>query len=255
MRKPIIAGNWKMYKTIAEAVDLVREMRRALNDVATVESVVCPPFIAIPAVADALSGTKVAVGAQNMFWAKEGAYTGEISPVMLQGLVKYVILGHSERRQYFGETDEGVNKKAHAAFAHGLIPIIAVGETLDQYRAGITDQVVRTQVMGGLAGLSSEQVAALIIAYEPVWAIGTGLNAEPADANRVIGVTIRGAIAELYGETVAQTVRIQYGGSTKAANIAAFMQMPDIDGALVGGASLKAAEFVAMVQTTAQVRG
>lgn len=255
MRKPIIAGNWKMYKTIAEAVDLVREMRRALNDVQTVESVVCPPFIAIPAVADALSGTKVAVGAQNMFWAKEGAYTGEISPVMLQGLVKYVILGHSERRQYFGETDEGVNKKAHAAFAHGLTPIIAVGETLDQYQAGITDQVVRTQVTGALAGLSPEQVAALIIAYEPVWAIGTGLNAEPADANRVIGVTIRGTVAELYGETVAQAVRIQYGGSTKPGNIAAFMQMPDIDGALVGGASLKAADFIAMVQATAQVRG
>ncbi len=254
MRKPIIAGNWKMYKTIEEAVDLVREMRRALNAIESVDSVVCPPFIAVPAVADALSGTRIGVGAQNMHWEKEGAFTGEISPLMLQGLVQYVILGHSERRQYFGETDENVNKKAHAAFAHGLIPIIAVGENLAENQAGQTEQVVRRQITGGLAGLTKEQVQTLIIAYEPVWAIGTGLNAEPADANRVIGVTLRGAVADLYGEATAQAVRIQYGGSTKPSNIAAFMAMPDIDGALVGGASLKAADFVDMVKLTAQTR-
>jgi triosephosphate isomerase len=255
MRKPIIAGNWKMYKTIEEAVDLVRQMRRTLNAIESVDSVVCPPFIAIPAVADALSGTRIGVGAQNMFWEEEGAYTGEISPLMLQGLAQYVILGHSERRQYFGETDESVNKKAHAAFAHGLTPIIAVGENLAENQAGETDQVVRRQITGGLAGLTKDQVQSLIIAYEPVWAIGTGLNAEPADANRVIGVTLRGTVADLYDEATAQAVRIQYGGSTKPSNITAFMAMPDIDGALVGGASLKAADFVEMVRLTAEARG
>jgi triosephosphate isomerase len=254
MRKPIIAGNWKMNKTIAESVDLVRAMRRELNAITTVESVVCPTFVALPAVADALSGTAIAVGAQNMFWAEQGAYTGEIAPGMLAGLCTYVILGHSERRQFFGETDEGVNKKAHAAFAHGLIPIVAVGENLEQNKAGETDSVIRRQLAGGLKGLTKEQVAALVIAYEPVWAIGTGLNAEPADAQRVIGVTIRGMVAELYDEATAQAVRIQYGGSANAANIASFMQMPDIDGALVGGASLKADTFVEMVKATARVR-
>jgi triosephosphate isomerase len=255
MRKPIIAGNWKMNKTIAEAVDLARAMRRDLSAIESVESVVCPTFVALPAVADALAGTKIGVGAQNMFWAEQGAYTGEIAPNMLAGLCQYVILGHSERRQYFGETDEGVNKKAHAAFKHNLIPIIAVGENLAQNQAGETDQVVRTQVTGGLQGLSKEQVASLVIAYEPVWAIGTGLNADPAGAARVIGVTIRGTVAELYDEATAQAVRIQYGGSANAANIADFMAMPDIDGALVGGASLKAESFVEMVKATARVRG
>lgn len=255
MRKPIIAGNWKMNKTIAEAVDLARAMRRDLNAIESVESVVCPTFVALPAVADALAGTKIGVGAQNMFWAESGAYTGEIAPNMLAGLCQYVILGHSERRQYFGETDEGVNKKAHAAFKHGLIPIIAVGENLAQNQAGETDQVVRTQVTGALQGLSKEQVASLVIAYEPVWAIGTGLNADPAGAAHVIGVTIRGTVADLYDESTAQAVRIQYGGSANAANIADFMAMPDIDGALVGGASLKAESFIDMVKATARVRG
>ena len=255
MRTPIIAGNWKMNKTIAEAVDLVRAMRRELNAVETVESVVCPTFVALPAVADALSGTRIAVGAQNMFWAEQGAYTGEIAPGMLVGLCKYVILGHSERRQYFGETDEGVNKKAHAAFAHNLVPIVAVGENLEQNQAGATDTVIRTQLAGGLKALTAAQVASLVIAYEPVWAIGTGLNAEPADAQRVIGVTIRGMVSELYDEATAQAVRIQYGGSANATNIENFMRMPDIDGALVGGASLKADAFVEMVKATARVRG
>ena len=255
MRKPIIAGNWKMNKTIAEAVDLARAMRRDLNAIEGVESVVCPTFVALPAVADALAGTKIGVGAQNMFWAESGAYTGEIAPNMLAGLCQYVILGHSERRQYFGETDDGVNKKAHAAFKHGLVPIIAVGENLEQNQAGETDQVVRTQVTGALQGLTKEQVASLVIAYEPVWAIGTGLNADPAGAARVIGVTIRGTVAGLYDEATAQAVRIQYGGSANAANIADFMAMPDIDGALVGGASLKAESFVEMVKATARVRG
>ena len=239
MRKPIIAGNWKMHKTVAEAVDLVRAMRRELNAVESVESVVCPPFIALPAVADALSGTRIAVGAQNMYFAEQGAFTGEVAPGMLEGWCQYVILGHSERRQYFGETDEGVNKKAHAAFAHALIPIICVGEDLAQNEAGATDAVVSGQVTAALAGLSAQQASSLVIAYEPIWAIGTGRTAEAADANRVIALSIRGVVANLYDEATAQAVRIQYGGSTNAGNIAGFMQMPDIDGALVGGASLK----------------
>lgn len=255
MRKPIVAGNWKMHKTVAEAVELVRAMRRELNATESVESVICPSFVALPAVADALSGTRISVGAQNMHWEEQGAFTGEIAPGMLEGWCQYVILGHSERRQYFGETDAGVNRKAHAAFAHGLIPIICVGEDLQQNEAGQTDAIVRAQVAAALSGLSADQVKSLVIAYEPIWAIGTGRNAEPADANRVIGVTIRGVIAELYDEGTAQAVRIQYGGSTKPSNMEGFMQMPDIDGALVGGASLKAADFVEMVKITARVRG
>lgn len=254
MRKPIIAGNWKMHKTVAEAVELVRSMRRQLNMIEIIESVVCPPFLAIPAVAEALKGTRIGVGAQNMHWEEQGAFTGEIAPGMLVGWCRYVILGHSERRQYFGETDEQVNKKVHAALAHGLTPIICVGENLAQNEAGETDTVVRRQVTAALAGLTREQVASLVIAYEPIWAIGTGRNAEPADANRVIGLTIRGAVADLYDEETAQAVRVQYGGSTKPANIAAFMRMPEIDGALVGGASLKAESFVEMVKLTAEVR-
>ena len=254
MRKPIIAGYWKMYKTVEEAVDLVRTMRRELNAVETVESVVCPPFVALTAVADTLSGTRIGIGAQTMFWEEQGAFTGEIAPGMLQGWCSYVILGHSERRQYFGETDEGVNRKVVAALAHSLTPIICVGENLAQNEAGETDSVVRRQVTAALDGLDPQQVASLVIAYEPIWAIGTGRNAEPADANRVIGITIRGTIADLYGESIAGVVRIQYGGSTKPSNIEGFMTMPDIDGALVGGASLKAADFVDMVKITARVR-
>lgn len=253
MRQPIIAGNWKMNKTIDEAVALVRAMRDELDSITSVESVVCPPFMALPAVAEALAGSRVAVGAQNMHWAEQGAYTGEIAPGMLVGLCKYVIIGHSERRQYFAETDETVNKKAHAAFAHNLIPIVAVGENLEQNRAGQTSEIVSTQVTGALEGLSSEQVASLVIAYEPIWAIGTGLNASPEGAAEVIG-KIRSVVSALYDEATAQAVRIQYGGSANAANIASFMAMEDIDGALVGGASLKADSFIAMVKATAQQR-
>jgi len=254
MRRPIIAGNWKMHKTIDEAVALVHAMRPSLDEIESVESVVCPPFVALSAVADALKGSRVKVGAQNMHWAEKGAYTGEIAPPMLAGLCQYVILGHSERRSYFGETDEGVNKKAKAALAHGLIPIICVGETEAQYDAGETDAVVRRQVTAALDGLTAEQVRSLVIAYEPVWAIGTGKAATGVDANRVIGRIVRGTIAELYDEETAQTVRVQYGGSTNPANIAEFMQQSDIDGALVGGASLKADSFVEMVRITARLR-
>ncbi|MDH7487728.1 MAG: triose-phosphate isomerase [Anaerolineae bacterium] len=254
MRKPIIAGNWKMYKTIGEAVTLVEAMRASLDEIEGVESVVCPPFVALSAVAAALQSSRVKVGAQNMHWAEQGAYTGEIAPAMLVGLCQYVILGHSERRAYFGETDEGVNRKAKAALAHGLSPIICVGETEAQYDAGETDSVVRHQVTAALGGLTANQVCSLVIAYEPVWAIGTGKAATGEAANRVIRDIVRATIAELYDEETAQAVRIQYGGSTNPANIAEFMQQPDIDGALVGGASLQAEGFVQMVRITARLR-
>jgi len=254
MRIPIIAGNWKMNTTVDEALDLVDEMIDDLEDVEGVEVVLCPPFVSLDALAEALGGSSVAIGAQNMHYLDKGAYTGEISPVMLADLCDYVILGHSERRQYFGETDELVNKKVVAALHHGLIPIVCVGETLAQHDAGQAEAVVTAQVQGCLAGLSAADVAGLVIAYEPVWAIGTGRAATGADANAVIA-TIRRTIAELHDYATAQAVRVQYGGSVTAANIAEFIRQPEIDGALVGGASLKAEEFVGIVRQTAEIKG
>jgi triosephosphate isomerase len=255
MRTPIIAGNWKMNKTVDEAVGLVREMRRGLNEVRGVDRVLCPPFVALAAVADLLKPTTIKLGAQNMYWEDKGAYTGEISPLMLEGLCQYVIIGHSERRGYFGETDERVNRKIKAAFTHGLIPIVCVGESLELYEAGQTEEWVSGQVRAALEGLSAERVRSTIIAYEPIWAIGTGKAATGAGANAVIGLTIRGTIADLYDEATAQAVRVQYGGSVKPSNTAEFMTQPEIDGALVGGASLKAADFVEIVRIAAQVKG
>ncbi|MFN2223147.1 MAG: triose-phosphate isomerase [Chloroflexota bacterium] len=250
MRTPIIAGNWKMNKTTDEAVAFVREIRAALNRQTAVESVVCPPFVSLSAVADALKGTRIGVGAQNMHYEEKGAYTGECSPGMIKPFCQYVILGHSERRAYFAETDETVNKKVHAALAHGLTPIICVGETLSQNEAGETHDFVSGQVRAAFAGVTAEQAAGCIIAYEPIWAIGTGKSATVADAGRIIGLTVRGAIADIYGEETAQKIRVQYGGSANPANIADYMSHPDIDGALVGGASLKV-DFVAMVEAAA----
>ncbi len=250
MRTPIIAGNWKMNKTAAEAVQFVREIRQGLQNIQGVDKVVCPPFIAIPGVYEALQATDVGIGAQNMWYEEKGAYTGEIAPNMLTPFCQYVILGHSERRAYYCETDKGVNKKAKAALAHGLTPIICVGETLEQNEAGETQAFVSGQVKVALDGLTDEQVAACVIAYEPIWAIGTGKSANAAQAGSIIGLSVRGAIAEVYGETVAQQVRIQYGGSVKEHNIADYMAHPDIDGALVGGASLKPG-FVALVRNAA----
>ena len=254
MRKPILAGNWKMNMTIADATDFVRSIRRGLNNIKGVDRVICPPFTALAALKDLLSATDIGLGAQNMHWEEGGAYTGEIAPAMLTELCQYVILGHSERRALFGETDEGVNRKLKAALAHGLLPIVCVGETEAEYDAGQTEQVVGGQVRGCLAGLTAEQVAGLVIAYEPVWAIGTGKAATPAGAGAVIGLTIRGTIAELYDEATAQAVRVQYGGSVKPSNVAEFMSHPDIDGALVGGASLKP-DFVDLVRIAAETRG
>jgi len=254
MRRPILAGNWKMNMTIAQATDFVRTIRRGLNEIKGVERVLCPPFTALAAVKELLQATDIGLGAQNMHWEEKGAYTGEVSPLMLKELCRYVILGHSERRAYFGETDQGINRKIRAALAHGLIPIVCVGETEAQYDAGQTEAVVGGQVRDCLVGLSAAQVAGLVIAYEPVWAIGTGKAATAAGAGAVIGLTIRGTIARLYDEATAQAVRVQYGGSVTPANIAEFMAHPDIDGALVGGASLKP-DFVELVRIAAQTKG
>jgi triosephosphate isomerase len=254
MRRPILAGNWKMNMTIAEATDFVRSIRRGLGAIKSVDRVLCPPFTGLAALKDLLSATDIGLGAQNMHWEEGGAYTGEIAPAMLKELCQYVILGHSERRAMFGETDKGVNRKIKAALAHGLLPIVCVGETEAEYDAGQTEQVVGGQVRGCLAGLTAEQVAGLVIAYEPVWAIGTGKAATPAGAGAVIGLTIRGTITEMYDEATAQAVRVQYGGSVKPSNVAEFMGHPDIDGALVGGASLKP-DFVDLVRIAAETKG
>lgn len=248
MRKPIIAGNWKMYKTVERAINLVGELAELVNDVKEVEVVVCPPFTALDAVLDTAAGTNVKVGAQNMHWETEGAFTGEISPLMLKQMgCSYVILGHSERRQYFGETDENVNKKLKSSFKYQLVPIVCVGETLEQREQGITEQVIKTQVEAGLANLESGEVSGLVVAYEPVWAIGTGKTASNSDAQQVIGF-IRKTIAQMYGNELAEQVRILYGGSVKPDNIKALMEEKDIDGALVGGASLEAQSFAQIVK-------
>ncbi len=254
MRKPFIAGNWKMHKTVAEALETVRALRPRVSDITSVDIAVCPPFTALHAVSEALQTSNIQVGAQNMFWEEQGAYTGEISPLMLKELVSLVIVGHSERRKYFGETDETVNRKAKAALAHGLTPIICVGEVLEEREARQTEAVVRRQVLGAYRDIPAAEARRTVIAYEPVWAIGTGRAATPTDANSVIGLVIRGTLAELYGEEVAQAIRVQYGGSVKPDNIAAFMEQPEIDGALVGGASLKADVFAEIVRITADVR-
>lgn len=254
MRVPIIAGNWKMNKNVAEAVELVRALRESTAAVEKVEMVVCPPFVSLTAVKEALAGSKIGLGAQNVYWEEKGAFTGEISPLMLQGLVTYVIIGHSERRQYFGETDTTVNKRVRAALAHGLLPILCVGETLAQREAGETAAVVSTQVTNGLAGLSAVEVKSIVVAYEPVWAIGTGRASTGEDANTVVAQNIRVPLSTMFGDEVAQDVRVQYGGSVTAANAAEFMGMPEIDGALVGGASLKVADFSGIITATAQVK-
>ncbi len=255
MRKPIIAGNWKMNKTIPEALDLVRDISAGVRDIATVETVVCPPFPSLYPVSQALAGAGIGVGAQDVYFEEKGAFTGEVAAGMLAGLTTHCIIGHSERRALFGETDEWVNRKAKALLAHGITPIICVGESLEQNQRGETDAFVGAQMRAALADLSAAQVAGLVIAYEPIWAIGTGLTATAVDANRIIGLSIRGVVADLYGEATAQAVRIQYGGSANAKNIYDFMLQPEIDGALVGGASLIAESFITMVKETARARG
>lgn len=257
MRKPFVAGNWKMNMAVAEARHLASELVPGLQAIKEVDKAICPTFTSLMAVSALLEGTAIGLGAQNMHWEESGAYTGEISPAMVAELCQYVILGHSERRAYFGETDAGVNRKIKAALAHHLIPIMCVGETLEQNESGQTEEVVSRQVREGLAGLSegehllAESGSALVIAYEPVWAIGTGKAATPQGANAVIADVIRPAIGDMFGESFAQAVRVQYGGSVKDSNAVEFFSQPDIDGALVGGASLKAEEFIKIVKAAA----
>jgi len=247
-RKPIIVANWKMHKTIAEARRYLRRFRELVAGISEVEVVLAPPFTALAAVSEELQGTEIQLAAQNMWHEPEGAYTGEISPLMLQELGCHcVIIGHSERRGYFKEDDELINLKLKAALNHGLRPILCVGERLKERQAGQTEAVLEGQITADLAGLSAEQVSQVVIAYEPIWAIGTGETASPADANAGAGF-IRGLIGELYDEVPAQAVRVQYGGSVTPENITELMQEGNIDGALVGGASLDPVTFAEIVR-------
>ncbi|QPC81156.1 triose-phosphate isomerase [Phototrophicus methaneseepsis] len=255
MRTPIIAGNWKMNKTLPESVAFVKELAPALAPYTSVERVVGPTYVALAAVSEALSGTDIAVSSQGIHWEDEGAYTSQIAPVMIQDLVTYAIIGHSECRAYLGETDEEVNKKARAALAHGIKPIIAVGESLEQNEAGETSSFVGGQVRAALEGISAEDMPKVVIAYEPIWAIGTGKSASGEIAQNIIGGTIRAVLIDLYGDEVAQKIRIQYGGSVKPDNMAEYMSQPDVDGALVGGASLKVDAFTELVKIAAEVKG
>ncbi|MFC7371001.1 triose-phosphate isomerase [Fictibacillus iocasae] len=248
MRKPIIAGNWKMNKTLSEARSFVEEVKGLVPSAEAVDSVICAPALFLDCLADETEGTPLSVGAQNMHFEESGAFTGEISPVMLKDLnVQYVILGHSERRELFAETDELVNQKTHAAFKHGLTPIVCVGETLEQRESESTKEVVKEQTEKGLAGLTEEQVTQTVIAYEPVWAIGTGKTASSEDANEVCAY-IRSLVAEQFSQSAADAVRIQYGGSVKPDNIKELMGMSDIDGALVGGASLDPKSYLQLLE-------
>ncbi|HHU63985.1 MAG TPA: triose-phosphate isomerase [Clostridiales bacterium] len=247
MRTPIIAGNWKMNKTPREAVELSTQLKADLADVKGVEIVICPTFVCLPAVKEVINGSNIKLGAQNMHWEEKGAYTGEVSPSMLVDIgVEYVIIGHSERRQYFAETDETVNKKVLSALSYDLKPIICVGETLEQREQGLTEELVASQTKEALNGLVTDAVKKVVIAYEPIWAIGTGRTASAKDANDVISV-IRKTIGSMYGQDIAEQVRIQYGGSVNGGNARELMAMPQIDGALVGGASLKSDEFYKIV--------
>lgn len=253
MRKIYVAGNWKMNLTIAEAKALVRDMLPELEQIDNVDKAVCPSYLAIPAVAELCKGASLKVGAQNVYWEESGAYTAEVSPQMVAEICDTVIVGHSERRALFGETDETVNKRLKAALAVGLDVIVCVGETLEENQGGQTEVVVSRQIQKGLADITVDQAAHITIAYEPVWAIGTGLAATPEDANNVHKNVIRPLLKQQFGEAQAEAMRIQYGGSIKPNNAMELFSMSDIDGGLVGGASLKAASFWAIVKAAAEV--
>lgn len=253
MRKPIISGNWKMYKDINEAIELANAIKRGVFEVENVETVICPPFTNLSELGEMFVESNVGVGAQNCHWEKEGAFTGEISVVMIKSVgASYVIIGHSERRKYFGETDATVNKKVAAVINAGLVPIMCVGETLEEREAARTMEVVKKQVLGGLEGFKEGYLAKLIIAYEPVWAIGTGKTATPQQAEEVHAM-IRSLLSERFSPAMAEATRILYGGSVNPGNIKELMSEKDIDGGLIGGASLKADGFVEMVKTTSQL--
>lgn len=248
MRKPFVAGNWKMNKTVSEARDLVFKMSMKLREVSGVEKVLCPPFPALVAVSALLEGTDIGLGAQNMHWEAKGAFTGEVSPPMVMEFCQYVILGHSERRAYFSETDEIVNRKLRAAQTFDLTPIVCVGESLEQYESKRTLEVVAAQTSLSLKDVDAAYAPRIVVAYEPVWAIGTGKASTGENANAVVKDIIRPALAKLYGGETAQAIRVLYGGSVTASNAAQYFSQPDIDGALVGGASLKMDEFVAIAK-------
>jgi triosephosphate isomerase len=252
MRIPMVAGNWKMNKTVAEARELVARMGVALKAIQGVEKVICPPYPSLVAVSALLQGTDIGLGAQNMHWEEKGAFTGEIAPSMIKEFCQYVILGHSERRAYFGELDEIVNRKLQAAKAYDLIPIVCVGETLEENESGRTAEVVSRQISLGLKDVDPDFGTRIVVAYEPVWAIGTGRASSAENANTVLADVIRPALAKVVGQDTAQTIRILYGGSVNAANATEFFAQPEIDGALVGGASLKADEFVAITRAAVQ---
>jgi triosephosphate isomerase len=255
MRTPLVVGNWKMHGGIAEARELALAVRDGLKRPRGVEVVVCPPFTALPAVAEALAGSPIGWGAQNAHWEDKGAFTGEISPVMLAELrCRLVILGHSERRHLFRETDEEINRKVSAALRHKLVPLLCVGETEEERRQGLTFTVVEGQLRTGWAGLGADEIARGVLAYEPVWAIGTGVNATPAQAAEVHGY-LRGLVSELASKEIAQSLRILYGGSVKPDNAAELTQEPDIDGSLVGGASLQPQSFITIAKKSASKGG
>ena len=254
MRTPIIAGNWKMYKTVAESVAFVKSLEPHLQPYNSVECVVAPSFLALASVADALKGTKLKVSSQQIHYESEGAFTSQISPVMLVGLVEYALIGHSECRQYLNETDETVNKKLKAALKAGITPIVAVGESIGQRRAGEADSFTSGQLRAAFEGVSAEEAAKIVVAYEPIWAIGTGESATPEIAGHMCGVVVRGTLRELLGD-IADQIRVQYGGSVKPDNMASYMAQPDIDGALVGGASLKVESFTELIKIAAETKG
>lgn len=247
MRKPLMAGNWKMNKTILEAVSVVKALKSAVADISDVEILLCPSFTALYAVNNEVKGSNISIGAQNLFWETKGAFTGEVSPAMVKDTgCSYVLVGHSERRQYFGETNETVNKKTRAALAIDLIPVVCVGETLAERESNVTFQIIEKQIEEGLAGLTPKQASLTVIAYEPVWAIGTGKTATPEQAQEVQAF-VRKIYAQIYSEA-ADKVRILYGGSVNPGNVSELMKQPDIDGGLVGGASLEAESFVKLVK-------
>ena len=253
MRTPVIAGNWKMNMTVSQSIELVRGIYLGLKFPGEVDVIVSPPFTALWAVANELKNSYVAVAAQNLHWEDKGAFTGEISPVFIKDAGSdYVIIGHSERRQYFGETDETVNKKIKAALSHSLIPIVCVGETLEERESGQLDYIVKKQIVNGLKDLSGADVNDLILAYEPVWAIGTGKTATPEQAEEV-HAKIRGLIADLFSQTGAENIRILYGGSMNPSNCRELLSKPNIDGGLIGGASLKAEDFIDIIKSIVHI--
>ena len=251
MRVPLIAGNWKMNTTVSEAIELVNKMRSELDEIDNVDKVLCPPFVSLAAIRELIKGSSIKLGAQNIYFEEKGAYTGEISPLMIADLCEFVIIGHSERRQYFGEIGEVVNKKIRTALRAGLKPILCIGERLEEKEAGRTREVITEQLGSSLSRI--DNLDGLIIAYEPVWAIGTGRAATGKQANETIAF-IRYNTAKLYSKEIAQDTRILYGGSVNADNASEFISQSEIDGALVGGASLKANQFLSIVKQTSKIR-